>query len=188
MSQTQIKTVRWWHESIIELMIMHPDWKNRQIALELKVSEAWLSTVIHSDAFQVVYKERREAHFARASRTVIEKAEALAHVTIDAMTEKIERLPETVPLKELRETSELCMKALGYTARSNEPPIGRQGDTYNTNNIVVASPGALGKARELMQGAQMALDAQKRPSGDNGAESNGALLPAPEKVQAGGSG
>lgn len=184
MSRTQIQSVRWWHESIIELMILHPDWKQAQMARELNVSQAWLSTIIHSDAFQILYRDRREAHFAHTSKTVVQKAEALAHVTLDALTEKIERLPEAVSPKELRETSEMCMKALGFSARAGDPAPGQ----VTNNTLIVASSDALAKSRELMQGAQLALEQRKGASVVVDAEPNGSLLPAPEKVQAGGSG
>lgn len=181
MSQTQIQSVRWWHEAIIEWMLQNPDKPQRELAIAFGRSEAWISTIIHSDAFQAVYRERRDAHFARASTSVVQKAEALAHVALDALTDKISANPQAQTPKELRETSEMCMKALGFTARADKGAMIREGDTHNT--LIVASPGALDEARKLMNVRKAFVQGEP---GVIDVEADGSLGASADKVSQGG--
>ena len=114
MAQLQVKKVSWWHENLIEWLIMFPEKKLADAARFFNVSQAWLSVVKNSDAFRELYEQRREAHFDNVSVSTTQKLEALAEISIEELTTRIETKPEEVSIGGLQDTTNMALKALGF--------------------------------------------------------------------------
>ena len=184
MARAQIKKLSWWHESLMEWMLLNPDRPLREAAIYFSVSQAWLSTVIHSDAFQAVFEQRRNEHAVRVSASIIQKAETIAHLALDEVTEQLEK-GEIVAPKPLLATAEMALKTLGYSARSDAPipnVLNQQ------NNTFVVAKEDLERARERMaltappkviEHAKVVTEPTSPPR-----DGDGAVLPAAVPVSA----
>ena len=122
MSATQLKNgVRAWHEELLEYLLVNPRASLQEIALYFGASVSWISIVRNSDAFKELYAQRRGQHFDRVSITVTDRITALADVTIDALTVKMEKniAADTATIEQLKEVGDMALKALGFGAKNN---------------------------------------------------------------------
>ncbi len=85
-----IKNVSHTHDQLINYMLENPQATNREIALFFEYTEAWVSTIIHSDAFQDKLKTRQEEVFTRVAADIPQRMGVLAHMAIDRMEEALE--------------------------------------------------------------------------------------------------
>lgn len=149
----QIKKVSWWHESIFEWMIANPEAKLRECAEFFKVTQSWLSTIIHSDVFVEKLAERRDLHFAAISQDVASKVSGLAELSLDVLEERIERERDAISLGLVKDTAEMALKAAGYIG----PKPGTGSRNGDTNIFLPGSIDAqtLADSRELMNQRQI---------------------------------
>lgn len=175
MAEKQIAKVGWWHEAIIDWMLENPDGKLGQCAMHFGRTQAWISVIINSDAFKELLEQRKLLHAHMISLTLTEKLEGIAHQSLDALEESLEAHKDggTMSVGCARDTAEMALKALGYTARSPgalhlNVPHGSQ------VNIGVATPEVLAEARRKMKEMQDAKYADR----DRG-QPEPQLLPAP---------
>lgn len=153
----QIAKVNWWHEQIVDWELENPDGALGDAAEFFGVTQSWLSTVRNSNAF-IDYRNRRMGeHRTLLSLSVIDKVENLAHVTLDAMQERVEQERHTLGLTALRETAAMALKACGYGPKP-------QGNTPTLNvNVGLIDPARLAAARERMRQVQ-ALQSAPAPA------------------------
>jgi hypothetical protein len=131
------------HENIIAFLVANPTMRKQDVARAFGVTPAWLSTVIHSDAFQAKLAERQAQFFSAATQTIREKLETVAHLSLDKLIEHAEFEIET---KEIRANAEMALERLGYGAQG---PRGIPFFQQNTqNNFLVADSATLAAARE----------------------------------------
>lgn len=142
-----IQKLSWWHESIVDWMVMNPDQSLAACAISFNVSPPWLSRIINSGVFKERLAHRRESHSDNISHTLIEKIQGLAELGIEALTERIATERDTIPLPELRAASELALNAMGYSPKVG--PGVRAGTPSVQINIV--SSEALTMARQAWQ-------------------------------------
>lgn len=152
MSATQLKMgVRAWHEELLEFIIANPRASGAETALYFNVTESWLSIVKNSDAFRELWAKRRPEHFSRVSAGVSEKLTALAEVTLDALTDVVEKEKRegNATVASLRETAEMTLKAMGFGNKSHNTPV-HVGDinVHQQNNIIQVDRDTLARARE----------------------------------------
>jgi len=165
MGMVQIKAVRAWHEELLEFILANPRASGAEIALYFNVTEAWLSTVKNSDAFKELWAKRRGEHFSRVSSNLSEKVTALAEVTVDALTDKIEeaKRKNELQIQTLTEVSAMALKSLGFGAKdkaSNNAPV------VNVNTYVVDKD-TLARAREAKARSAITIDSESRPEPKN---------------------
>ncbi len=113
MSGQAILSVRWWHEQVVDLMLLFPFWKQGDIAIHLDVTEPWLSSVINSDVFKAYYQMRMKEHHAGITKGVTDRCEDLAINGLDAMNKKIKEAADSIPLPQIKESTEMALKAIG---------------------------------------------------------------------------
>lgn len=164
MSATQIKQVRAWHEELIEWTLANPRGSLQEAALFFGATVSWISIVKNSDAFKELYAKRRQEHFDRVSIGVGERITALAEVTIDALTVKMEKniQADTATIDQLKEVGDMALKALGFGAKGN---TNVQIHAPSTTQNVFVDKATLERAREARRMVQatevLTIEAQK---------------------------
>lgn len=148
MSATQLKNgVRAWHEELLEFIIANPRASGAETALFFNVSESWISIVKNSDAFQELWATRRGEHFSKVSANIAERVTALAEVTVDALTKKVEQETRegSASIGTLKEVSDMALRSLGFGGGRGAPTI-----QLNTNGPtqVFIDKDTLARARE----------------------------------------
>jgi hypothetical protein len=86
----QIQQINYRHEAIIDHMIAFPDRKLGQIAEDLGYTQPWLSTVIHSDAFRVEYRRRRDQHNQDLGKRIQGQLLGIATQSLDRIDKYLE--------------------------------------------------------------------------------------------------
>lgn len=142
-----IKKLSWWHESIIDWMIMNPDATLGKCAETFNVTQPWLSRIVNSHLFKERFRERRARHSENVSFTMAEKLESLAEAGLEAMIDRVISERDTMPIAELRSTSEMALATLGYvTKRAAQQAPAQQAPAVQVNMVT----------REALQESSMA--------------------------------
>lgn len=115
----EIQKMSYTHEAIAEFLVSNPMASQGECARFFGYSEAWLSQIIHSDAFQAFYRRLAEERGAIACHTIADKITGLAAVALDKATEKLEM--GSASERFLTDTTEIALKALGYLNGSSGP-------------------------------------------------------------------
>ena len=125
-----IARVSYTHDSMIDLIIANPAISQGAIAQHFGYTQAWVSRVFNSDAFQARLAARKtEIVDPQLVLTIDEKLKALASKSLDIVLEKLTVTNSAeMGLKALEITS----KALGYGARQQNVNV--------QQNFVVALP------------------------------------------------
>ena len=154
MSATQLKKMSWWHESILDWELNNPDKSMGECALTFGVTETWLSIIRNSDIYKEYAAQRRILHNENVSKSIIERVEEVAGVSLEVLQERIDRERHTIGLGIVNDTCGMALKALGFGVKH-----GGEGSQVNVM-IGVASPELLDRAREKMRliGAHSELD------------------------------
>ena len=135
-----IQRVSYSHDAMIDLIISAPGAKQGDIAKHFGYTEAWVSRIMNSDAFQARLAERKtELVDPVLVASIEEKLRALASKSLDVV---IDRLTLSPTLEGGLKALEVTTKALGYGAR--------QGNLNVQQNFVVALPQKAASAAEWM--------------------------------------
>mgnify|MGYP000917383753 CR=1 FL=1 len=140
-------TTQWWHDSLIDWMMLNPEKRMSDAAKHFSVTETYISLLQKSDNFQRRYAERRALLTGEIQRTTLDRLKGLADASIDCLTERIATERATIAVSDVRETMTDALRALGY-GQSN---AARQGNAPTQQVAVVISADALASARELME-------------------------------------
>lgn len=159
-SSVQLKNgLRAWHEELLEFCLVNPRASLAETALYFNATISWVSIVKNSDAFKELYAKRRDQHFDRVSISVSDRMTALAEVTIDALTVKMEKniAADTATIDQLKEVGDMALKALGFGVKGNTNV--QIHAPSNTQNVFV-DKATLERARETRR----ALQHDERPA------------------------
>lgn len=147
-TSASIKSMKPWHEELIDFMLAQPRAGLKETSEYFGVSMAWLSTVKNSDAFRDAWAARRGDHSSAISATITQRVEALAETALETMQQKLEREGMNIGLSTLREVSETALKSLGFGLR--DPRLGSQtANSITNNNMIVVDRDTLARARQL---------------------------------------
>lgn len=151
-----LRKLSWWHESIIDWMLLHPEGKLAHCAKEFSVSASWLSIIVNSDLFRARLAVRRAELAGEIGATVVDRLSGIAGQALESIAERIEREKDKLPIGELRETASMALDALGYSGKKNSGAA--PANVYNFNGPTAVSPSVLEAARRNMRivGAQVA--------------------------------
>lgn len=107
----EIQKVSYTHEAIAEWLVVNPASSQGECARFFGYSEAWLSQIIHSDAFQAYYRKLAEDRGMIAVHGIAEKINAVAAIGLERLQERMLLAPDD---RLLVDGTEMALKALGY--------------------------------------------------------------------------
>ncbi len=123
----EIEKVRYTHDAIIDEILVDPAISQGELSRRFGFSQAWMSIIINSDAFQARLAERKGTLVdPKIQARVEERLEALANRALDRLLDRVE---SSVPLKPLEL---VAIAKLGVGDRANRPAAQAQ-----TNNLYV---------------------------------------------------
>lgn len=116
-----IDKVRYSHVDMVDFIIANPWISQGEIAARYGYTQAWVSTILASDAFQAKMAERREEVIDPAMKaTIEERFKALTIQSLKRLMEKLDApvVSDNVALK----AAELGAKALGIGGNASAAP------------------------------------------------------------------
>lgn len=150
MAETQIQKVSVKHDAIMDYMIANPTAPMSAVAEQFKIGAAWLSVIIHSDAFQAQLEVKKDGVFNSTVVPLREKLIGVAHLGLDRLGEALEHTsPHSADGKEfIADTTDSILANLGYSPKSAPTP---SAPTQNNTFIMQADKGMLADARDAMR-------------------------------------
>ncbi len=110
------------HKALIDLMVAHPELSQRQMAKVFDYTEAWLSTIVCSDAFQAMLAQRREEIVDPVLRlTVEERFKACVNRSFEVLMEKMSGPANMVSDQVAIRVAEMGGKILAVKAANGTP-------------------------------------------------------------------
>ena len=150
-SHIQVTRLSHRHEAVLVAMLANPDAKLGDIAALLGYTPAWLSTLIHTDAFQGELKRRQGELWTDASVTIRDRLTGLAEAGLDVLGERLNQMD--TPTREVRETTQMALAGLGYSGGGGGAP------STQTINVLNVPSDVFDRARSrVMEGRPAALD------------------------------
>jgi len=122
-NKIQVAKVSWSHKDMADFMLANPQATQNQIAERYGYTPHWVSTVIHSDAFQCYLASRRsELCDPTLILTIQERMQGMTHRAVEVLQEKL-ALPAAMVSDELAlRAAALGAKSLGMGISSPPPP------------------------------------------------------------------
>ena len=145
----QRKSVRYNHETIVDLMILHPGITQNEIADELGYAVSTVSIVCNSDMFITYKRQRLAEHHKAVSTETIQKVEGLTNLSLDVIHERIEAERGKIELAAPFKAAEMGLEALGFGQKARTG--GAATPAANLNVFVNAAD--LSRARGKMRDA-----------------------------------
>ena len=152
------------HDVIMDWLMLNPGrGQMAQCAEHFGYTRAWLSSMVHSDAFQAKLRDKQDKTFEGTVIPLRDQMNGVAQRAIERLGEKVEVIQDP---KVLADVADKMLHRLGYAPKVNATPGG--GDTTNIQNNYSVSPELLANARENAKKGDL----------------NAAALPSPEGIQA----
>lgn len=127
----QIQKVSIKHDVLLDFLIANPTMKYGEVAVLFGVTRAWLSTIIHSHAFQERLKTRQDELFSVAVvRPIQEKLMGVAALATEKLMEVVEYESDARVLSQVADTA---LKNLGYGQKTIGPPAPSQAVNVTVN-------------------------------------------------------
>jgi hypothetical protein len=101
---------------MIETMLQQPGVSGAELAIRYGYTQAWISRIISSDAFKVMYAKRLE-ETGRDGAVIMQETEDRLRAVVNASLDKLATKLETdVPVDGLVKVLDVAARALGYGA------------------------------------------------------------------------
>lgn len=138
----QLTDISHTHEAIMNFMIAAPQLPLRDVAAHFGYTQAWLSTLIHSDLFQARLREKQGLVMSGIAEDLTAKLKAVADVGIEKIAQQLETSEDP---RFLLESTKLALTHLGFGAK---PAAGAVNvNAQNVQQVFVASAADLEAAR-----------------------------------------
>lgn len=154
----EIKKVSVKHEAIMDYLLANPGEKLGVVAAHFHVSQAWLSTIIHSDAFRTRMEQKQERAFDETIIPLREKVLGIAHLGVEKLGEAMENASPMSDRDFIADTTDNILKNLGYSPKSAPPQTQQVG--AQQNNYYVVDSASLAEARARMRQAPLTIPAE----------------------------
>lgn len=155
----QVRKLNPWHIRLADWLIsngMGPGW-NRKASAEFGVTQAWISTVYHSDAFQEYFASRNIEISSALATTVRDKMLGTASLAMDILAERVEAEGNVMPIGALLETVDVLAKRTGH----GEAKQGQTPQPVVQVNVVTREQ--LSEARALMRRGALSASTETGP-------------------------
>src|SRR5687768_285659 len=149
----EIKRVSFTHEAFANWLIESPHRSLRDAAEYFNYTQAWLSQILHSDAFQEVLRKKQAIVSAVIIADLPGKLRGVADVALSKLSEKIEKSEDP---DFLLDATDKLLHRMGYAPSSARNP-GAITIQNNTVNQTIAVP------QEALATARNALLAKAQP-------------------------
>lgn len=160
----QLKSISWWHEQLVDWMLLNPDKPFKDAAKVFNVSINYLYMLKNSDSFQAYWNYRRSQRERSLDEKMPElfgslqtKLASVADMSLDQILQQLERnekLAEvdapSLSTEELRTVADTALRRLGYGIVPSNNSSSTPG-APNINVQVNVDAAALAAAREKMQ-------------------------------------
>jgi hypothetical protein len=147
--RTQIASISVRHDAIIDWLIMNPASKLGETATHFRVTQTWLSLIIHSDIFKAEFARRKGDLLHPVFISLRDKLETVAHQAIDRISDDLAiRTDPDFALK----TAKDVLSRIGYAPTPAVGPSGPRNTQVNFYGEVSAS--TINAARELFGRAE----------------------------------
>ena len=143
----QIQRVSVRHDAIMNFLLVNPTVPLGIVAREFGVTQAWLSTIIHSDAFQAQLTAKKQEMFGTHVLPLGEKLLGLAHLAVDRVGEHLEKTdnPDYVV-----NVATAVLDRIGYSPKGNLAVAGVGGAVNVQNNFYQVDRATLEEARNAI--------------------------------------
>jgi len=142
----EIKSMSPRHMAIADALLANPEQKRGDLAIQMGVSESWLSIVIHSDVFQEYFAKRRGLHEDFLRERIVGKQLEVALLALDRLKDVLK--DDKVDGRLVLDTAEKTAARLGF-----EPRPGRTERRTEERSMTFSrpvNPGTLMEARETI--------------------------------------
>lgn len=140
------KGVSFSHEALVFWLLANPEKDLRDCALYFGYSQAWISCIVHSDAFRERYKEQQDKLASQLGVDILGRLQSAADIALAGLTRKLE---EAENPEFLLDATDKLLNRLGYAPKAQ--PLGVVVNNTNAVNVNVSvDPGLLQAAREKM--------------------------------------
>lgn len=148
MAATQIQKMSVKHNGIMDYLLANPTDKLGDVARHFGVSQAWLSVIIHSDAFQSQLGERQDELFGSVVVPLREQMVGIAAMGLEKVGEALEHASTITDKDFIVSTTDNVLKNLGYSPKSAPPT-----QSVAQQNVFIVDKDTLASARDNMRKA-----------------------------------
>lgn len=153
---------KWWHEAIIDDMLIFPLSTNKERGARLGYSEQAIMMLTNSDMFKAAYAERRADLSSRINDSIAMKMAAVADLGLTVMKESLETKRTAIPFRDLSAANDSMLQRLGYGAPMSAPSANVQVNVNGAPQSAV-TPELLAQARAKLR-ANESMRALEAPS------------------------
>lgn len=142
----RIKELSITHESLMDWLILNPEKSLRDCATVFGYTQAWISSIVNSGAFQARLAEKQKEITSAVALDLPRRLQTVAHIAIDNLTRELEKNGDAA----------LALKALDSAMSAMKPSGGVNLNIHApTNNLqqVFATKEDLAQARLAMKAA-----------------------------------
>jgi predicted RecB family endonuclease len=149
----QIDSISHRHSMIMNWMVLNPHRSLRECADHFGITQAWLSTVIHSDVFQAEFQDKLQKIHVRCAESIPEKLRVVADIALEKLAEKIS---DSEDPEFILDAADKALHRMGYAPASARNGYGAsQGSVSIQQNMFMLSQEDLDKARGIMRSQGM---------------------------------
>lgn len=151
----EIKSLSHTHMAIVDYLLGHPQVSLGDVARHFGYTQPWLSSIIHSEAFQAMLQEKQGYAFHHTVLPLREKMFNAAHIAMDKI---VNMLPEETDVRTVAQVADSMLDRLGFSSKPIGGAVGNL--TINQqNNMIVPNANAA-----EIQAARALLEAKRNPA------------------------
>jgi hypothetical protein len=138
------------HEAVINWLVLNPEKSLRECADHFGYTQPWLSTLIHSDIFQMALRERQLAVAARVAQSIPERLRVCTDLALEKLADKIVQSEDP---DFILDAADRTLHRMGFAPQSARNPAGSPGQAQgiqNQTNVFVLGHEDLAEARRIM--------------------------------------
>lgn len=158
MAEKQVLALSHTHEAVMNFMLLNPSLALREVADHFGYTQAWLSTLIHSDLFQAQLEGRKEGIRVRVADSIPQKMRLAADLGMEKLVAKLE---QTEDAEFILDATDKLLHRLGYAPSKVAASIVGAGGQQQNNFFISAADldqakaaMGLGQVRPVIEGGK----------------------------------